>query len=356
MALPGVIVTAVSDPVETSRDWAALTLGPDHEAVAFSDHRSLLESGLVDAVLVASPNHTHVSVLDDVLSTDIPVMVEKPMCTTVADCLEVRQRAEQRRAITWVGLEYRYMPPTQVLLHEVRSGAAGVVHTVFVREHRFPFLPKVGDWNRFSCNTGGTLVEKCCHFFDLMRLVVDSDPVRVLASGGQAVNHLDERYEQGVPDILDHAYVIVEFANGTRGCLDLCMFAEGGHHEQEIVVTGDTAKIEAFVPSGDVVVGERAHGVAPRTIGTATDARVGHVGFHHGASYLELLDFADAVRTGGPALVTVDDGLWSVAMGAAAHRSIDEGRPVALAEFGLSAAGSTRSGRSAGLPPAPTMP
>jgi predicted dehydrogenase len=39
---------------------------------------------------------------------------------------------------------------------------------------------------------GGTLVEKCCHFFDLMRLICAADPVRVMASGGQAVNHVDE--------------------------------------------------------------------------------------------------------------------------------------------------------------------
>jgi myo-inositol 2-dehydrogenase / D-chiro-inositol 1-dehydrogenase len=54
-----------------------------------------------------------------------------------------------------------------------------------IREHRFPFLEKVGDWNRFNRNTGGTLVEKCCHFFDLMRLILRDDPVRVMASGGQ---------------------------------------------------------------------------------------------------------------------------------------------------------------------------
>jgi hypothetical protein len=37
-------------------------------------------------------------------------------------------------------------------------------------------------------------VEKCCHFFDLMTLIADSMPVRVMASGGQDVNHLDESY------------------------------------------------------------------------------------------------------------------------------------------------------------------
>ena len=44
----------------------------------------------------------------------------------------------------------------------------------------------------------------------------------------------------------------VEFANGVRGALDLCMFAEGGRFEQEITITGDLAKMEATVP-GDVV-------------------------------------------------------------------------------------------------------
>ena len=45
-----------------------------------------------------------------------------------------------------------------------------------------------------------------------------------------------------VPDIIDNAYVIVEFHNGSRGMLDLCMFAEGSRNEQEISVVGDTGK------------------------------------------------------------------------------------------------------------------
>jgi predicted dehydrogenase len=51
-----------------------------------------------------------------------------------------------------------------------------------IREHRFPFLSKVGDWNRFNRNTGGTFVEKCCHFFDLMRLILKLGPG---AGGGE---------------------------------------------------------------------------------------------------------------------------------------------------------------------------
>lgn len=53
----------------------------------------------------------------------------------------------------------------------------------------------MNNWNRFNVNTGGTLVEKCCHFFDLMRLFASANPVSVMASGGMDVNHKDEVYD-----------------------------------------------------------------------------------------------------------------------------------------------------------------
>lgn len=47
-----------------------------------------------------------------------------------------------------------------------------------------------------------------------------------------------------MPDVIDNAYVIVEFGNGSRGMLDLCMFAEGSKNEQEISVVGDIGKVK----------------------------------------------------------------------------------------------------------------
>jgi myo-inositol 2-dehydrogenase / D-chiro-inositol 1-dehydrogenase len=217
------------------------------------------------------------------------------------------------------------------------------VRMVAIREHRFPFLPKVGDWNRFSVNTGGTLVEKCCHFFDLMNLVIGRRPVRVMASGGQALNHLDERYPASVvggdpevqltPDILDNAFVVVEYEGGARAMLDLCMFAEASKNEQEISVVGTEGKVEALVSESILRVGRRSDGIRRVSEHEISDERVRHVGLHHGASYLEHVDFVRAVREGSPPLVTVEDGLWSVAVGAAAHRSIDTGRPVLVSEM-----------------------
>jgi predicted dehydrogenase len=190
----------------------------------------------------------------------------------------------------------------------------------------------VGNWNRFSRNTGGTLVEKCCHFFDLMNVVVGTAPLRVLASGGQDVNHLDEVYGGERADILDNAYVIVEYEGGVRAMLDLCMFAEASRNEQEISVVGTAGKVEALVTDGVVRVGRRADGIGTVSERSVRDASIRHLGVHHGASYLEHVAFRDAILSGSPPAVTLYDGLMSVAIGEAAHRSIDEGRPVWIDE------------------------
>ena len=203
-----------------------------------------------------------------------------------------------------------------------------------IREHRFPFLPKVGDWNRFARNTGGTLVEKCCHFFDLMNLIVGAPATRVYASGAMDVNHLDERYDGETPDILDNAFVVVDFADGCRASLDLCMFAEASRNQEEIAATGDQGKVECFIPESTLVVGKR-HPRSVETHPVPVDEALLKAGGHHGSTYFEHQAFLRAIRTGGAPEVGVRDGLLAVAMGVAAERSIERGQPVELAELGV---------------------
>ena len=323
-------VTAIADPNQASLSSAASIVPA---AVALTSSSELLSSGLCDAVVIASPNHTHIDVLSEALATDLHILVEKPLCTTVADCRTVVDAAADRSAVTWVGLEYRYMPPVARLIEEVHAGTVGDLRMLAIREHRFPFLVKVDNWNRFSANTGGTLVEKCCHFFDLMNHITGDRPVRVMASGGQDVNHLDEDYDGRTPDILDNAYVIVEYERGARALLDLCMFADATAEQEEISAVGPKAKVEAFLPSQTVRIGIRGRdwigGVDSFTV---HDPRVTYEGHHHGSSQLEHLDFIATCRSGEKPKVALEDGLLSVAMGVAAHRSIEEGRPVEMAE------------------------
>ncbi len=325
-------VTAIADPDASMRRRAAVIGGPGLRV--FSDPRELLAADLADALVIATPNHTHVDQLLPALDTGLPVMIEKPLCTKLDDCRRVIAAADGRAAPVWVAMEYRYMPPVARLIEEVRAGTIGELRMLAIREHRFPFLSKVGDWNRFARNTGGTMVEKCCHFFDLMRLIVDAEPVRIFASGAQDVNHLDECYGGETPDMVDNAYVIVDFQGGARAMLDLCMFAEVSRDQNEIAAVGERGKVEAGVPSSTVFIGNRETGES-RTETVPVDPAVLAAGHHHGSTYFEHLAFLKAMRDGSPPEVSLTDGLKAVAMGLAAEHSIKDCRPVEMVEFGL---------------------
>ena len=329
---------AFADPHSLSREQAA-AVAP--AAAGHANTADLLARDDLDAIIVATPNHTHIDVVREVLAHGPArhMLIEKPLCTTMEDGTELVAALTGYPRVAWVGMEYRYMPPVARLIEEVGGGTVGQLRMLSIREHRFPFLPKVGDWNRFSRNTGGTLVEKCCHFFDLMRLIVDREPLRVFASGGQEVNHLDESYDGETPDILDNAYVVVDFEGGVRAMLDLCMFAEQSKNQSEITATGDEGKVEAAIPASTLTIGRRDRSQLRRDPARITtsdihvDAGILAAGGHHGSTFGELSAFARAARNGLPAEVSPLDGLMAVAMGLAAHRSIKEGRPVSLREL-----------------------
>ena len=341
LTLPDTHIVALCDPHAPSLAAARHALGADRDAArVYTDVETMAAAGEFDVVVLASPNHTHRALAEPLLRSGAHLLIEKPLCTTAQDCKELlalEHQTQQPGRVVWVGLEYRFMAPTMQLLAHARSGVLGNLRMLAIREHRFPFLVKVHDWNRFNVNTGGTLVEKCCHFFDLMRLVLQAEPTSVFASGAQDVNHLDETYGGRTPDILDNAFVVVDFDNGARASLDLCMFAEATKNEQEISLVGDLGKAEALVTQGIVRLGLRADGWFQTNEQLVNQADLPsdlqHQGAHHGSSWREHVAMQQAIRNNMPAEVTLHDGLMSVAMGEAAHRSIAAHRPIAMSEI-----------------------
>jgi predicted dehydrogenase len=333
--MPEAEIAGITDPVPQSVQLAQAFLGDGlkERVTVYPDRQVMLADPNIDAVLISSPNFTHADVLRDVVKSGKHVLCEKPLATTLEDVREVRALAHAHKGVFWVGMEYRYMPPAARFIEEVAAGKIGRLQMLAIREHRFPFLKKVGDWNRFSKNTGGTMVEKCCHFFDLMRLIVKAKPVRVYCSGAMDVNHRDERYDGKAPDIIDNSYTVVDFDNGVRAMLDLCMFAEGSKNQEELVAVGDTGKLETFIPDGNLVFSPRAS-KKPVTTHVAVDDTALNAGTHHGASYYQHQAFLRAILHKGPVEVTVDDGYWAVIMGMAAEISVKEKRAVAIAELG----------------------
>ena len=336
---PGAVVTALADPVQSSLGWARRALADRaDQATVFADSAALARSGLVDAVIVASPNNTHRRVLEPLFDAGLPILCEKPLATTLEDARWVVERAARSEAPFWTAMEYRYMPPAAEFIAEVHSGRIGTLRMLSIREHRFPFLPKVGDWNRFARNTGGTMVEKCCHFFDLMRLITRSEAVRIYCSGAMDVNHLDERYDGRAPDIIDNSYTTVDFANGVRAMLDLSMFADGAESQEEITAVGDNARLDVLIPSGEIVYSPRVGRGGEKQVERRTvpvDETALKVGTHHGSTFYEHQRFIAAVRGEGPVEVSATDGLMAVAIGTAAEISARDKRVVELSELGF---------------------
>ena len=305
----------------------------------FQNHLELINANIVDAYIIATPNFTHIDILKDIVQTKAHLLVEKPLCTTIDDCMEFKKLANGYPGVIWTAMEYRYMPPVARLIEEIHNGSIGDLKMLSIREHRFPFLVKVNDWNRFSKNSGGTLVEKCCHFFDLMRFITKSEVTSVFATGNQDNNHLDESYDGKTPDIIDNAFVVLDFDNGVRGSLNLCMFAENSKVQEEICAVGHKGKIETGVPSD--ASGQHSSELSIRlreknetfSETVEVDHKILKAGSHHGSTFYEHQSFINAIQNNTEAEVSLDDGLKAVAIGQAAEISIKEKRLVNLSEL-----------------------
>ncbi len=337
--LPGARVAAVTDP-ET--DLAASAAQLAGGAAVLPDLAAMLAHEPLDALVIVSPNHLHIPQLKEIAATrPLPVLCEKPLYTAPADTAVIPRFEATYPAPIWVAMEYRYMPPIAAFIEEARAATGGIA-MLTIREHRFPFLPKIGNWNRFNAYSGGTLVEKCCHFFDLMRLILDDEPVRVMASAGQSLNHKTESYEGRVPDVWDNGYVILDFAGGARAMLELCMFAEGSRYQEELTAVGPQGKIECRVPGPgrfwpeklgpapvpQLVLSPRVKGPEVREI--PVDPALLAAGDHNGATFYQHQRFLEVVRGHGRVEVGLGDGAAAVRIGLAAQESAETGQAVTL--------------------------
>jgi predicted dehydrogenase len=347
--IEGAHVVGIIEPDPTMRNRCS-ELVPDVQF--FDTLDEMLSANLaLDAIVVTTPNYQHADQLLELFAkTELPILVEKPVISDLAQVALVREAAANHPAPVWVAMEYRYMPPVSQFRKQLLNGDVGAMKMLSIREHRFPFLEKVNDWNRFNEKTGGTLVEKCCHFFDLMRLLTGSEVHRVYASTGQDCNHLDESYHGMTPDIIDNAFVVVDFKSGQRASLDLNMFAEGSRYQEEICAIGPQAKLECFVPGPGrfwptetlgaapipkVVLSPR-HPKGPIEADIPVDDTLLAAGDHNGSTFYQHLGFYKAITEQAPIDVSIEDGLRAAVIGLAAQHSAKTGQAVTLTNNGFS--------------------
>jgi predicted dehydrogenase len=232
MRLDGVNVVAASSRSESSLAKAQEIAGA--ELQTFTDWRDLLRIEAIDAVVIALTNDQHHAACLAAFNSGKHVLCEKPLGLTMVECDEIIAASQAAGRVLQVGHEMRFQSLYQRMKQMIDEGEVGDLHLMWSREYRGPMRQ---GWRSSEALTGGTILEKNSHDFDLFNWFLDAAPVRVAAMGGR--NVLLDR------EVLDNAQVLVEYENGRRATLEVCLFAPHGG-DSEIGVVGSAGRIDAF--------------------------------------------------------------------------------------------------------------
>jgi predicted dehydrogenase len=196
---------------------------------AYRDYQKLLADPQVDAVVIATPNLFHREIILAALQAKKHILSEKPLGVTPQENKQIIQAADKSDRIVSYGLQLRHALRYQALKELIESGRIGAPKYLFLAEFRGDWNnkdvwlytdPKTGqkiNWRYSQKASGGTLNEKCCHYFDILNWLIGQDPAVVSCRGGLS-------YYQG-RETWDHATVNLGYANGAEATLGLNMFA-----------------------------------------------------------------------------------------------------------------------------------
>jgi len=306
------VALCASDPGRITR---AMEVAPKMHL--FKREKDLIHSDL-DAVVVSSPNFTHVSLALEILKAGKHLFLEKPVGITTAECRKLLYATEKSDRVLMIGHELRYSPFFAKFKKLMDAEAVGTPHMTWCKEFRGPFLPKSRNWIQDRRKSGGCLVDKNCHHFDLMNWWMDSRPKHVSAFGSNAVN----RIIPGINQVHDHATANWEYANGAKGTLHLCLFGHKPPKETlEMGIVGDRGILQTDLDNLQILHWQ--HGKRkgnPRVIKVKAKRGIGWGG-HLGFAEMHPA-FIKAIRTGKTPLTSVANTIDGTLLAIAAEESI----------------------------------
>lgn len=237
---PGQVV-AICDIVAEHAAKAAGICGGAPEI--YQNYRRLLERTDIDAVIVATPNFLHREMVIAALERGLHVFCEKPLARNVAECDDMIRAWRDRNLVFCVGLQNRFHPLHVKIRELINAGAVGQVRHLAATEFRgdwkkiVPGATNVShlNWRFHDSLSGGSLVEKHCHDFDLFSYWMNSHPVQVSGAGG--TTFYDDR------DSLDHASVAFSYENGCTVSLDFNVAIGYGKGFKEWTLVGDKGQM-----------------------------------------------------------------------------------------------------------------
>ena len=281
----------------------------------------------LDAVVISTPNFTHVSLALEILRSGKHLFLEKPCGITREECQRLLEASRKTDHILMIGHELRYSPFFLKMKELVDAGEVGTPRMVWTREFRGPFQKKSQDWIQDERRSGGMLVDKNCHHFDLMNWWANSKPQRVAAFGGNAVN----RVIDGTHQVNDHATVNFEYANGVRGTLQICMFAlDFPNEDLEMGIVGDEGVLQTRISQIEILQWKRGQNKKEPTIHKVAATFGEGWGNHLGFDEIHL-EFVSCILEKRQPLTSVANCVDATLLAIAAEESIKTGKIVAVA-------------------------
>ena len=324
---PRIRLTAVADIAPARLAYFAKEISA--EPARFSTAEEMLDSGLIDACIVAVPHYDHVRYAVACMQRGIHVMVEKPAGVYTAAVREMNAEADRHPDVVFGMMFNQRTDPVYRKLRElVRSGRYGRIRRVnwiITDWYRPQAYYNSGDWRAtWSGEGGGVLLNQCPHQLDLLQWICGL-PVRVDA-------HM--RFGQWHDiEVEDDVTAYLEFAGGATGVFVTSTGDAHGTNRLEIQMDG--ARLIATPGRLSVLEYDEsepefsAHNTVPfATVGAhevpvATDGdNPQHVGV--------LNAFAGAVLDGTPLIADGREGIRGLTLSNAMHLSAFLGRPVEI--------------------------
>jgi predicted dehydrogenase len=158
---------------------------PDIEFYRPEDFSRMLAEHKPDTVIVCSVDSTHAGYIVQSLRAGCDVVVEKPMATTLDQLHEISAAARETGRNVHVAFNYRWAPLYTQIREIIQSGEIGtVMHVSFEymlnTKHGADYFRR---WHARMENSGGLLIHKATHHFDLVNWWIDSIPESVGANG-----------------------------------------------------------------------------------------------------------------------------------------------------------------------------
>jgi myo-inositol 2-dehydrogenase/D-chiro-inositol 1-dehydrogenase len=309
---PEIEVLAVMDVFDESEAIAREFNIP----VFVKDFDELLAVSGVDAVVICSPTDTHADYVVKAAKAGKNIFCEKPLDLSLSRVQEVLKIVDESGVRLMMGFNRRFDPEFKRIRQLVAGGSVGDVHIVKITS-RDPAPPPVS----YIKVSGGLFLDMTIHDFDMARYISGKQVKEVFAKGTVMVDP-----EIGKAGDIDTAVITLTFEDDTMAIIDNSRKAVYGY-DQRLEVFGNKgmAIAENNFPNNHKLYSHA---------GVSGDLPLHFFLERYEASYnQEVREFVDALVSGSDMPVDGKDGLLSIAIGLAAKKSVEEGRPVKVNEI-----------------------